>query len=231
MKPSARLLSPALAQLCQFEVLGVDEERKLFRRLSKARAGKSKGARAPAAIRNRIALANLRLVVSVAKRFANSQQPVEDLVSDASLLLLGCVEHFDPGRGTRFSTYATRSLAHHFLRLRKREGRRRLRSLSASRLEPAASAKRRNESLERLIDEEERKQLSEELAALPDSERELLAGRFGLDGNSEPKTFRDLAAALGISREWARVTTTGALDHLRNALTHKQEHRSVPDES
>ncbi len=82
------------------------------------------------AIRNRIALSNLRLVVSVAKRFASPQQSVEDLVSEASILLLRCVERFDAGRGTRFSTYATRALTHHFVRLRKRERRRTMHSLS-----------------------------------------------------------------------------------------------------
>ena len=149
MRPSIRHRSPALARLCQCELLGADEERRLFRQMKRAREqvtrssrrglSSARANRGPAArltaIRNRIALSNLRLVVSIAKRFASPQQSLEDLVSEASLLLLRCVERFDAGRGTRFSTYATRALTHHFVRLSKRERRRGLRSLSQALLD------------------------------------------------------------------------------------------------
>ena len=70
--------------------------------LRKIRAHK----RALDAARQALVLANLRLVVHIAKRYAKSRVPFMDLIQDGNLGLLRAVEKFEYERGNKFSTYA-----------------------------------------------------------------------------------------------------------------------------
>jgi RNA polymerase sigma factor (sigma-70 family) len=56
-------------------------------------------------------LANLRLVVKVARRYTHSKLPIEDLISEGNIGLMMGISKFDPEMGFRFSTYA-----HHWIR-------------------------------------------------------------------------------------------------------------------
>ncbi len=60
-----------------------------------------------AAARDRMAVSNLRLVLSIAKRYQGKGLPLDDLVQEGNIGLLRAVDRFDWRRGFRFSTYAT----------------------------------------------------------------------------------------------------------------------------
>ncbi len=86
-----------LKEIGQVPLLSAEEEQTLARA---ARAG-------DADARRRLSEANLRLVVSVAKRYAGRGLSFLDLIQEGNLGLMKAAEKFEPDRGFKFSTYAT----------------------------------------------------------------------------------------------------------------------------
>ena len=91
------LLAKYLRHIGQGNLLTHEEEIDLSKR---AKQGDKRA-------RKRLIEKNLRLVVSVAKKYRGYGLPFEDLIQEGNIGLMKAVEKFDPDRGFRFSTYAT----------------------------------------------------------------------------------------------------------------------------
>ena len=68
-------------------------------------------------LRNRMAEANLRLVISIAQKYRNRGVPFSDLIQEGNLGLLHALERFDFRLGYKFSTYASWWIRHHISRV------------------------------------------------------------------------------------------------------------------
>ena len=66
------------------------------------------------AIKKQVISANLRLVISIAKRYVGQAADFFELVSDGNLSLMRAAERFDVSRGNRFSTYASWAIMRNF---------------------------------------------------------------------------------------------------------------------
>jgi len=93
---AAGTLDAYFASLADVSLLSAEEELELARRVEQ---GDSRA-------RDSLMRANLRLVVSVARRYQRRGLPMADLIQEGNLGLMTAVRKFDHSRGNRFSTYA-----------------------------------------------------------------------------------------------------------------------------
>jgi RNA polymerase primary sigma factor len=73
--------------------------------------------------KNEFVKANLRLVVSIARRFNHGRLPLADLIQEGNIGLMKAVERYDYRRGFRFSTYASWWIRHAISRALADKGR------------------------------------------------------------------------------------------------------------
>ena len=129
-------LPPYLASLYEVPLLAREQEAHLFRKMNylkhlanvlRAKIDPLKAKTADLdkidalqdealSVKNQIIRANLRLVVSIAKRHVGPSNNFFELVSDGNMSLIRAVEKFDYARGNKFSTYASWAIMKNFAR-------------------------------------------------------------------------------------------------------------------
>lgn len=192
------------------------EEARMLRRL----------AQGDLAAREALVAHNLRLVAHLVKRFENTGEDSEDLISIGVVGLIKAVDTFAPEKGTRLATYAAKCVSNEILMFLR--ARRKSRS-EVSLFDPVGMDHEGNEvSLAELLPADgervddtairhvEMADLPRRLRALDPKERTVVDLRFGLDGRAE-RTQKEVARSLGISRSYVSRIEQRALRKLRRA--------------
>ncbi len=228
-------LPPYLASLYEVPLLAKEQEQHLFRKMNylKYQAAKLREELNPAqartqdldhiedlqeqalAVKNEIIRANLRLVVSIAKRHVKPNNGFFELVSDGNMSLIRAVEKFDYFRGYKFSTYASWAIMKNFARTIPEENYRRDRYVTGH--EELFEAAPDNRSDEHEMESNQKRMESAVrgmLDRLDEREQKIINSRYGLGGADE-RTLEQLGNELGITKERVRQIQSRAEDKLR----------------
>lgn len=167
-------------------------------------------------IRDYLIESNLRLVLSLAKKFVSSHAPFDDLVSEGAFTLMKAVEKFDYDRGFRFSTYAYRSIARDAYRQVTSSAKAEARTMRhaeewAFEQEEDLSASPIKEQIWSNL----RTRMESMLEKLDRRERFIVRSRYALGAHRKPRSFRDLGDRLGVSKERARQLERRAVEKLQ----------------
>lgn len=241
-------LPPYLASLYEVPLLTREQELHLFRKFNylKYRAARlreqlslsqprsslmdeiERQYDAAVAVKNQIVQANLRLVVSIAKRHVTQTEEFFSLVSDGNMSLIRAAEKFDFARGNKFSTYASWAIMKNFARTIPHEFKQRDRFRTSSdemflATEDLRRGQYEQESAQRLRE----MQIDKILSRLDEREQQIIISRFGLDHAREPRTLKEVGAQMGVTKERIRQIEARALSKLR--LAAEEERIELPD--
>ncbi|WP_298842897.1 RNA polymerase sporulation sigma factor SigK [Clostridium sp.] len=171
---------------------------------------------------------NLRLVAHIVKKFSNSGNDVDDLISIGSVGLIKGIDTFDAGKGIRLASYVSRCIENEILMLIRNNKKTKS---NVSLQDPIGTDGDGNEiSLidilssdeDPIIDIVERKIQLKQIynkinIGLNDREKKVIQMRYGLvDGN--PRTQREIALILGISRSYVSRIEKAVLKKLNKEL-------------
>lgn len=169
---------------------------------------------------------NMRLVAHVTKKYQNSGEDMEDLISIGTIGLIKAVSTFQDDHGSKLATYAARCIENELLmyfRAKKKSSR------EVSLYEPIGTDKEGNQIQLMDIVEAEEKDVVEQLElkqkivrlyelipnVLDEREQEILKQRYGLS-DQKPVTQREIAKKMQISRSYVSRIEKKALEKLKN---------------
>lgn len=166
---------------------------------------------------------NLRLVAHIVKKYYVNGSDQEDLISIGTIGLIKAIDTFDPDKGIRLSSYASKCIENEILMF-FRAGKKTAQDVSIN--EPIDSDKDGNALTlmdtmavdDTVIDDIDVRMKSEKLydylPALEPRERSVICMRYGLGGR-KPLPQREVAGKLGISRSYVSRIEKRALEKLR----------------
>lgn len=172
---------------------------------------------------------NLRLVVYIARKFENTGINVEDLISIGSIGLIKAINTFKPDKNIKLATYASRCIENEILmHLRKTS---KIKS-EVSFDEPLNVDFEGNELLlsdilgtdsdiiyKDIEDEVDKSLLKVAMEKLSKREKKIIELRFGINGNDEEMTQKEVADLLGISQSYISRLEKKIIFRLKKEIT------------
>lgn len=181
--------------------------------------------------RNKLIEHNLRLVAHLVKKFDNTGEEPEDLISIGTIGLIKGVESYKPGKGTKLSTYAARCIENEIL-MHIRSMKKLKKDISLD--EPIGQDAEGNELnllaileaenvniIEYIQQNTEISKMRDFLNLLDTRERDVILYRYGLN-NQDELTQREIAEKLSISRSYVSRIEKRALMKIMRAYYHEE---------
>ena len=178
--------------------------------------------------KDELILHNMRLVAHVAKKYGNSEEELDDLLSIGTIGLIKAVNTFKADFGSRFATYAIRCIDNEMLMYFR--GKKKTRG-EVSLFEPIGTDREGNQI--HLLDVLETSEVDvalelekqNQIQKLNDNMKEILTSReyliiskrYGL-ADEEEKTQREIAEEIGISRSYVSRIEKHALEKMKKYL-------------
>ena len=164
-------------------------------------------------VRRHLAEVFFKLAVSISRTFSDSGLEMDDLVSQACVTLIRSIELFDPNRGFRFSSYATRAIRTELSRFVVRHRKRAHLSMEASEVNGVCDM--RTSVAEQRLHGKAVAMLDLMLQQLEQREAHVVRSRFGLNDEPGGCSLQSLADEYGVTRERVRQLERRALKKLR----------------
>jgi len=169
-------------------------------------------------LRQRIIRANLRLVVSIARKHIGWSVGFFEVVSDGNISLMRAVEKFDFARGVKFSTYASWAIMKNFARTIPEQHYRAARYVTGQDELLEAAPDPSVQAVSSSDRDRVRAAIADGLMVLDEREREIVSSHFGLGQNGNALTLEQLGQRFGVTKERVRQIEKRALVRLRDVL-------------
>jgi len=171
------------------------------------------------AVRRRIVEANLRLVVSIAKKHVGWSPRFFEVISDGNVSLMRAVEKFDYSRGFKFSTYASWAIMKNYARTVPEEHYHCTRFVTGQDELLDTTADHRAAEGAGLDRAALTSVLKDSMRTLSDREQEIISAHFGLFGAGESLTLEELGRRFGVTKERVRQIERRAIDKIKSTLS------------